>query len=331
MEHNGDTTYAADPHTGHVSVLLREVLDQLQPRPGGRYLDGTVGFGGHSLGMLERADGQAELLCLDKDARALDMARARLAPHAARVRFAHCDFSAFDDALDGIGWEGEALDGALVDLGVSSMHLDDASRGFSFLTDGPLDMRMDPSSGAAPAAQLVNKAGFEELKRIITEYGEDPMAGRIARAIVDARAQGPVERTVQLAEIVSKAYPAKMRHTARNHPATRTFQALRMAVNDELGVLRSFLERITGRVRPGGRIAVISFHSLEDRIVKHHFRDEARTCICPREALRCACNHKPALKVVTKRPITPSEDEIRNNSRSRSAKLRVAERLYQGA
>jgi 16S rRNA (cytosine1402-N4)-methyltransferase len=313
----------------HASVLLSETLDFLAPRPMGRYLDGTVGLGGHAAGIMERSGGQAQVLGLDRDGRALERAAARLAVYGDRVRLAQSAFSDFAEALADLGWDG--LDGALVDLGVSSLQLDDAARGFSFLADGPLDMRMNPDGPEAPASVLVNTAGYEELRRIIGEYGEEPMAGRIARAIVEAREQAPIETTAALANLVYRAYPAKWRRTARNHPATRAFQALRIATNDELGELERFLDGIVGYLRPGGRIAVISFHSLEDRIVKNRFREEAKTCVCPSHVLRCACGKIARLKILTKKPLIPTEDEVRENSRARSAKLRVAERLPEPA
>jgi 16S rRNA (cytosine1402-N4)-methyltransferase len=236
----------------------------------------------------------------------------------------HLQYSRFDRALADLGWE--KLDGALLDLGVSSLQLDADERGFSFLRDGPLDMRMDPGGGAAPASNFVNRASFERLCEVIGKYGEEPMGGRIARAIIDARAERPIETTAELAAIVEQAYPAKWRRTARTHPATRTFQALRMEVNDELGELQSFLDRIFDHMAVGGRVVIISFHSLEDRLVKRTFRDRARDCTCPRHMPICQCEG-PVCKVLTKKPVQPSEDEVRANSRSRSAKLRAAERI----
>ena len=231
------------------------------------------------------------------------------------------------------------MDGALLDLGVSSLQLDVAERGFSLREDGPLDMRMDMGEAlmngrrreALPhtesARTFVNRADFPTLKRVIEEYGEDPQAGRIARAIVDARATSPIETTRQLAEIVWHAYPPKWRATARNHPATRTFQAIRMVVNDELGQLEHFLDRILSRLAPGGRLAIISFHSLEDRIVKQRFKLWSSDCICPPHLPRCVCGHRAEVRVLTRKPILPSQEELTLNPRSGSAKLRVAEKL----
>lgn len=310
---------------GHLPVMPAEVVEYLRPRPGGRYLDGTLGMGGHAGALLRASGGGAELLGLDRDEAALARATERLGQEQGGFRVWHGPFSRFEDAMEQAGWE--SLDGALVDLGVSSLQLDTAERGFSFLRDGPLDMRMDATSGAAPASNLVNKASFERLRELIAEYGEEPMAGRIARAIVARREEEPFETTAQLAAVVEQAYPAKWRRTARTHPATRTFQALRMAVNDELGELATFLERIPERLVPGGRVAVISFHSLEDRMVKRAFRREAQACVCPPRQPVCTCGHTARLKILTKRPLVASEAEAAANPRARSAKLRVAERL----
>jgi 16S rRNA (cytosine1402-N4)-methyltransferase len=308
----------------HVPVLAREILELLDIKPASRVLDATVGLGGHSRAIL-RAAPEVSLLGLDRDEQALALAGERLAEFGDRVALRRMRFSHFPEALDELGWDG--LDAAMADLGVSSMQLDDPERGFSFLADGPLDMRMGASDGLAPAGRLVNKASFEELRRIIGEFGEDPMAGRIARAIKAAREKHPIETTAELAGIVEAAYPAKWRALARNHPATRTFQALRMAVNRELEDLADFLARIVDFLKPGARLAVISFHSLEDRMVKQAFRREASGCVCPPQAARCVCRGEPRLAILTKKPITASSQEVFDNPRSRSAKLRAAERL----
>lgn len=308
----------------HVPVLLHEVLHWLAPQKGGRYLDGTVGLGGHSKALLDAVQGQAQLLCMDRDPFALELARERLGPYQGAAVFAQAPFSRFPEFMQELGWE--TLDGALLDLGVSSMQLDDAARGFSFLGQGPLDMRMSPGGPEAPASRLVNKAGVEELKRIIAEYGEEPQAGRIARRIVQERAKAPIETTQQLADVVERAYPPAWRAKARNHPATRTFQALRIAVNNELAELESFLADIPSHLNPGARVAVISFHSLEDRLVKRAFREEAKACKCPRHVLQCQCEG-PRFRLCFKKPLTPGEQEMQDNTRARSAKLRVAERL----
>ncbi|MUM76500.1 16S rRNA (cytosine(1402)-N(4))-methyltransferase RsmH [Pseudodesulfovibrio sp. F-1] len=313
-----------DPATLHTTVLLHEVIEWLRPKPGGRYLDGTLGMGGHSLALMERAGAGAELAGLDRDARALALAGERLAGMGDRAHLFHLPFSRFEEALDTLGWE--TVDGAVLDLGVSSLQLDEAERGFSFISDGPLDMRMDPECGPS-AADLVNTLKHGDLARIIRAYGEDPLAGKIASAILKARDKGAITRTLQLAEIVRLAYPPKMRHTARNHPATRTFQGLRIAVNRETEELEHYLETIIGRLAPGARAAIISFHSLEDRAVKRAFLAAARGCRCPSHQLHCTCGGVPSFKVLTRKPQTPSDEEAARNPRSRSAKLRVAERL----
>ncbi|NMC50010.1 MAG: 16S rRNA (cytosine(1402)-N(4))-methyltransferase RsmH [Desulfovibrio sp.] len=310
----------------HVPVLVKEVLELLAISPGARVLDATVGLGGHSAAILEATNGDAEILGLDRDPQALEIAGRRLARWEGRVRLVLSRFSRFPEALAGMGWDG--VDAVILDAGISSLQVDDAGRGFSFLADGELDMRMGgATAGEAPAATLVNKAPFERLREIIREYGEDPQAGRIARAIVAAREKRPIAGTLELAAIVEAAYPAKWRATARQHPATRTFQALRMAVNAELEELEAFLERIPDYLRPGGRVAVIAFHSLEDRLVKRAFRREAAGCVCPKEQVVCVCGHVPTLRILTKKPVTPGPAEVAENPRSRSAKLRVAERL----
>ncbi len=313
----------------HIPVLVREVLELLAVAPGERVLDATVGLGGHSEAILESVGGGIELVGLDRDPAALAIARERLSRWGGRVRLVLSRFSRFPEVLAGIGWDG--VDAAILDAGISSLQVDDPERGFSFLADGELDMRMGGATeGEAPAATLVNKAPFERLREIIREYGEDPQAGRIARAIVAAREKRPIAGTRELAGIVEAAYPAKWRATARQHPATRTFQALRMAVNAELTELEAFLERIPDYLRPGGRVAVIAFHSLEDRLVKRAFRREATGCVCPREQMVCVCGHVARLRVLTRKPVTPGPAEVAENPRSRSAKLRAAVRLGSG-
>lgn len=309
----------------HISVMRDEVMHWIAPQAGGRYLDATLGLGGHTLQLLALTQGQAQVLGLDRDRQALNAAQARLADYVGAVHFAHTSFQHCTDPLQELGWD--LVDGVIADLGVSSLQLDQPERGFSFLHTGPLDMRMDVHSGLEPASALVNGAALERLRRIIGEYGEEPMAGRIARAIVAARQTQRIETTLDLARIVSEAYPAKRRALARNHPATKTFQALRIAVNRELEELEQFLERVVDVLRPGARLAVISFHSLEDRLVKHFFRRESKDCVCPREYPLCQCGHQRKLTVLTRKPLVPTEEEIASNSRSRSAKLRIAERV----
>jgi 16S rRNA (cytosine1402-N4)-methyltransferase len=314
-----------EAYSDHIPVMIDEVMRWIDPRPGGYYMDATLGLGGHAARLMELTGGQAHLLGLDRDRQALAKAGERLAAYGDNMHLAHTSFRCFATALDKIGWE--LLDGVVADLGVSSLQLDTPERGFSFLHDGPLDMRMDCGSGCEPASNIVNGASYERLRKIIWEYGEEPMAGRIARAIVSAREQSRIETTLELARIVAAAYPAKRRALARNHPATKTFQALRLEVNQELAEVEKFLERVVDYLRPGGRIAVISFHSLEDRIVKRAFRKESSGCLCPRKYPVCQCEHQKKLVLPFRKPLVPGEEEMRANSRSRSAKLRVAERI----
>jgi len=313
----------------HIPVLLKEVVEYLGIRPGMKILDATAGLGGHIKGMLEAAGGQAQVLGLDRDREALEEAGRRLAAYGDRVRLTRTRYSRFPAALAEAGWE--KVDAALVDAGMSSLQLDDPERGFGFLTDGPLDMRMGAEDGGESAEGLVNLASFARLREIIRNYGEDPQAGRIARAIVAAREKAAITTTGRLAEVVAAAYPAKWRAMARQHPATRTFQALRMAVNDELMELEAFLKAIPEYLATGGRVAVISFHSLEDRLVKRAFRLEATDCLCPREQVVCVCGHKARLGILTKKPVMAGEEEVAANSRARSAKLRAAVRLPDAA
>jgi 16S rRNA (cytosine1402-N4)-methyltransferase len=308
----------------HVPVLPAQVLEALAPRPGGRYLDGTLGLGGHAAAVLAAAPG-AELCGLDRDAEALELARERLAPFGSRAHFFHCRYSEFAQALDELGWD--RVDGALLDIGVSSLQLDEAERGFSFHSDGPLDMRMDPQPGLPSAWHWVNRESFARLKECIATLGEEPQAGRIARVIVEARQKASIDTTGELAALVEKAYPAAWRARARRHPATRTFQALRMAVNDELGELRRFLDAILGRLALGGRLAVITFPSLEDRMVKQAMRHWAEGCRCPRHVPVCVCHHVPEVRLLHKKPLQADAEELARNPRASSAKLRAVEKI----
>ena len=317
-----------DAYSEHIPVMIDEVMHWLEPKPGGYYMDATLGLGGHAARLMELTGGQAHLLGLDRDMQALQKAGERLARYGENVHLAHTSFQNFSGALRELGWD--LLDGVVADLGVSSLQLDSPERGFSFLHDGPLDMRMDPGSGGEPASNIVNGASFERLRQLLWDYGEEPMAGRIARAIVEIREKAPIETTLELARIVAAAYPAKRRALARNHPATKTFQALRLEVNQELKEVENFLARIVDYLRPGARICVISFHSLEDRIVKRAFRTENTGCLCPREYPVCTCGHEKRLRLPFRKPLLPGQEEMRVNSRSRSAKLRVAERIAGG-
>lgn len=334
MSATGNRDAAEEKERGaarHLPVLLREVLSFQEPRSGQRYLDATLGLGGHAAAMLRKAaDAGAkdvQLLGLDRDASALTIARERLAPFGQAAHIRHSLFSACETEFTGmrsLGWTG--IDFALADIGVSSLQLDEAERGFSFSADGPLDMRMDQGRGKS-AARLVNEAPVARLKDMIRDFGEDPLAGRISRAIDDARVKKRIESTLELARIVERAYPASWRASARNHPATRTFQALRMAVNDELGELERFLRSVVDLLLPGGRLAVITFHSLEDRMVKRFFREEAASCLCPPHTPFCVCGHQARLRILTRKPLPPSPEEIAANPRAGSAKLRVAEKI----
>jgi len=302
----------------HRSVLLKEVIAALQPYSGGVYIDGTVGAGGHAAAILQASAPQGQLFGFDQDRQALEIAARRLAEFGTRVHLHHSNF----DQLARLAQRNQLppADGVLLDLGVSSMQFDRAERGFSFQQDGPLDMRMDPAAGQT-AADLVNHLPEKELADLIYIYGEERRSRQIARAIVRAR---PIQSTAQLAGIVAGASRAGR---SKIHPATRTFQALRIAVNDELGALERVLPQAVQLLKPGGRLAVISFHSLEDRIVKNYFRQEARDCICPPEQPICTCKHKASLHIITKRPIMPSSAEVNANPRARSAKLRVVESI----
>ncbi len=310
----------------HVPVLVDQVLEALSPQAAGRYLDGTLGLGGHSLALLQSAE-NIQLCGLDRDEHALARAKNTLQSFGDNVHFVHSRYSQFEAALDSLGWD--KIDGALIDIGLSSMQIDMAERGFSFHADGPLDMRMGQDTHTS-AWHIVNRERFEFLKDIINRLGEEPQAGRIARAIVDARQKHSIDTTGQLADIVYNAYPPAWRAKARNHPATRTFQALRMEVNDELGELQSFLDAILRRLKVGGRLAVICFHSLEDRMVKQSMRYWAEGCRCPRHVLRCVCGHKPEVRILFKKPVTASAEELQRNSRASSAKLRAVEKLVEG-
>lgn len=305
----------------HLSVMPNEVLHWLQPKAGGVYLDGTLGGAGHSRLILEKAEG-SRLVGLDRDPDALKAAAKVLAPFGDRASLHHSTFDQAADVLLELGLQG--LDGMLLDLGVSSHQLDTGERGFSFRQDAPLDMRMNPLVGET-AADLVNQAEEAELVKIFFEFGEEKFSRRIARAIVRQREQEPIERTSELAELVRSAVPGGYR-PSRIHPATRVFQALRIQVNDELGQVTRGVERGIELLKPGGRIVVISFHSLEDRIVKRMFRDKARGCICPPKLPICQCDQTPLVKVLTRKGVKAAEEELEQNARSRSAVLRAAER-----
>ncbi len=312
------------PHVVHIPVLLHEAVDLLAPKPGGVYVDGTLGAGGHAAEILKRSAPDGILIGMDQDEEAVERCKTNLAVFGSRFLVRHADFRDLSGVLAETGHD--AVDGVLLDLGMSWFHVKTAERGFSFVLDGPLDMRMDKRA-LRTAADLVNTLSREELAAILREYGEERNAGAIAKAIIRARVIKPFTSTVQLAEVVSSAFPPYP--PRRIHPATLTFQALRIAVNDELTSLRDGLADGIAALTTGGRIAVISFHSLEDRIVKQAFVKEAKGCICPPRLPVCACGKKPVLKILTSRPLQAGEDEVRANPASRSAKLRAAEKLAQ--
>lgn len=306
----------------HLPVLPDEVIRFLEPADGKIYLDGTVGGGGHSGLILEKAP-EAILVGIDRDQAALAAAKARLASKSGFVRLVHGNFSDVGGILNSLGIT--KLDGFILDLGVSSHQLDTRERGFSFQQDAPLDMRMDTSSGET-AADLLNQLAESELEKIISEYGEERWARRIASFIVKERAVSPVTTTFRLVDIIKGAVP-KAKWDERIHPATRTFQALRIAVNSELESLEQGMRDALDLLKPGGRGVIISFHSLEDRIVKHIFREYAEGCTCPRQLPVCVCGKQPRVKILTNRPTTATQAELDKNQRSRSAKLRAIEKL----
>ena len=304
----------------HVPVLLQSVLEHLLPEGHtvGRAIDGTLGAGGHSCALLEH--GVGEVLGLDVDPVALDLARETLKPFGERAHITHASYRQMADEAAKLGWDG--VDAILLDLGVSSMQLDMPERGFAFRHEGPLDMRFDTRSLQPTAADLVNTLDEDELADIFYQYGEERESRRLARAVVRAR---PYSTTQQLAAAIEHARPR--RFDDKIHPATRVFQALRIAVNDELATVEHTLPSAINLLRPGGRLAVISFHSLEDRIVKDAFRLASTDCICPPKTPICVCGHKASVRLINRKPITAHEDEAAQNPRSRSAKLRIVEKL----
>lgn len=307
----------------HAPVLLREVIEYLRPKDGGIYVDCTLGGGGHAEAILQAAGPGGRLIGLDRDPQAIRAATQRLAAFGDRVQVVQSNFSRLDTVLDELGVR--EVDGILLDVGVSSHQLDEEERGFRYQSDVPLDMRMGPDAPRS-AAQLLAELEVHEIARILREYGEERFAERIARFIDAERRVRPILSTGHLVEIVKAAIPARARRKGP-HPAKRTFQALRIAVNDELGALARVLDAAVGRLGPGGRLVVISFHSLEDRIVKHHFAAEARGCTCPPRLAVCQCGRTPRIKILTRKPVLAEEAELTANPRARSAKLRAAERV----
>ncbi len=308
----------------HISVLLHETIDNLDIKPDGTYADGTLGGGGHSLEIVKRLD-TGRLICMDRDGDALVAAGKRLEAYKDRISFVRTNYDRFSEVLDELQIRG--VDGIVLDLGVSSYQLDTPERGFSYNNDAPLDMRMDKRSDKT-AADIVNGASKEELTRILRVYGEERFASRIADFILEERQKGEIKTTFALNEIVKNAIPAKFRREG-GHPSKRTFQAIRIAVNGELESLENALGIMIEALNDGGRLCVITFHSLEDRIVKNKFKQAADPCTCPPDFPVCVCGKKPLGRVVTNKPILPSEEEMESNSRSKSAKLRVFERRVQ--
>ena len=308
----------------HRPVLLDECIQALNIKPEGIYLDGTLGRAGHSREIARRLT-TGRLICVDRDDAALTAAQERLAGWMDRVTLVHSNFSEIDPILGGLGLKG--VDGMLFDLGVSSPQLDDGSRGFSYMADAPLDMRMDRSEGLT-AADVVNTWSREELKRILTQYGEERYAPQIAAAIVRRREDKHIATTLELVEVIKSAMPGKALRE-KQHPAKRSFQAIRIAVNDELASVERMLRQAVPRLNRGGRLAVITFHSLEDRIVKNGMAAFAKGCTCPPDFPVCVCGKTPDIKLVSRKPILPTQQEIEENPRARSAKLRVAEKLKQ--
>ena len=302
----------------HQPVLYNEIIHALRPQSSNSYIDGTLGAGGHARGILEASSPDGRLLGMDVDPQALAVARERLAEFGSRAVIIQASYTTLSEQLDKLGWD--KVDGILLDLGLSSMQLDTPERGFSFKADAPLDMRFDPRNPVT-AADLVNNLPEKELADLIYRYGEERRSRQVARAIVKAR---PIETTQELAQLVARAVRGGRQDI---HPATKTFQALRIAVNQELEALETVLPQAVASLNPGGRLAVIAFHSLEDRRVKQFFRQESRDCICPPRQPICTCEHIATIREITRRPIMPQEEEIQENPRARSARLRVAEKI----
>lgn len=306
----------------HFSVMLNECIENLNIKPDGVYLDGTLGMGGHSYQIASRL-GSGRLICIDRDETAIERAGRRLAPFKDKVTLVHGNFSDAAAILDSLGIDG--ADGMLFDLGVSSPQLDESERGFSYMNDAPLDMRMDKGESLTAYA-VVNTWDEQRLLRILWDYGEERYARRIVGAIMERRAQRPVETTLELVDIIKSAMPERALRE-KQHPAKRSFQAIRIAVNDELGAVSRMMRASIDHLNPGGRLCVITFHSLEDRIVKNAMLDAAKGCTCPPSFPVCVCGRTPKIQVLTKKPIIATMEEVRENPRARSAKLRVAVKL----
>lgn len=306
----------------HIPVLLDEVIDGLNINPDGIYLDGTLGGGGHSKEIIKRLNNSGKLIGVDQDERALKAAKTNLEEYSDKLILVHNNYENIDEILDDLNID--KIDGVLLDIGVSSYQLDETSRGFSYHNDATLDMRMDQSQPFT-AWDVVNDYSERDLSRIIWDYGEEKWADRIAEFIVQERKKEPINTTLDLVEVLKKAIPAAVRRD--HHPGRKTFQAIRIEVNRELDVLSNSIPKIVNRLKVGGRLAIITFHSLEDRIVKNSYRELFKDCICPSEIPICMCDKKREVDIITRRPIGPSSEELKLNPRSRSAKLRVLEKL----
>lgn len=306
----------------HISVLLNEAVENLNVNPDGIYVDGTVGGGGHSFEIAKRLD-TGKLICIDQDEFAISMASKKLACFKNKIEFIHDNFSNIKQIVSENGIE--KVDGILLDLGMSSFQIDDTMRGFSYMNDAPLDMRMDKSNKIS-AFDVVNSYSFEDLDFIIKNYGEESFHKQIARKIVEHRKNSPIESTMQLVNVIKLSLPKKVLYND-NHPAKKTFQAIRIAVNNEIEILENAIMDCMDLLNKNGRLCIITFHSLEDRIVKHTFKKLQNPCICPSDFPVCVCKNKPVCRIITKKPIYPSAQELKNNSRAHSAKLRVAEKI----
>ncbi len=311
------------PEFSHYSVLLNESVDGLSIKPDGIYVDCTLGGGGHSEAIAKKLTEGGRLVSIDQDSAAIEASKKRLSPYSDRIAFVRDNFSNISAILERLGIE--KIDGAVIDLGVSSYQLDTPERGFSYMHDAPLDMRMNPDA-SLDAYEVVNTYSEAQLKKIFFDYGEEKFSGRIAARICEMRDEKPIETTLELVDIIKASIPAKARE-AGSHPAKRVFQAIRIEVNSELSIIEPTLNSLIYALAPGGRLSVITFHSLEDRIVKQTFAENAKGCTCPKDFPVCVCGKNPKIKQVTHKPILPSERELSENSRSHSAKLRVAEKI----
>lgn len=316
-----DYNFLGDVFLKHISVLLNEVIDYLHINPSGIYVDGTVGGGGHSFFIAKNLNDTGKLICIDQDEFALKMARKKLLSFCNKTFFYHANFSDIKKIVGDIG----QVNGILLDLGMSSFQIDDVARGFSYIHDAPLDMRMDKSKKFS-AFDIVNGFTIQKLDDIIKTYGEEKFHKQIAKKIVSARSIAPIKTTLQLVEIIKSALPSKILHNG-SHPAKKTFQAIRIAVNDELNILEQTIFDAVDLLKPNGRLCIITFHSLEDRIVKHTFKKLQNPCTCPSDFPICICNKKTVCRLITPKPVLPSAIELQNNNRSHSAKLRVVEKI----